>query len=243
MNAKTLTSLLLTLLLPATVAVPLFAQGPRGGRGGNQEDPLPLKAARHANFTATEGTWMSVDVSPDGQTLVFDLVGDLYTLPITGGKAKRITEGLAFDAQPRVSPDGESIVFISDRSGGDNVWTMRLDRTDTTQVTRGNSSLYLSPEWMPDGEHIVVSRSTGLGQPAKLVLVHVERRSPTPVIRQPTAVKTVGAAPTPDGRYIWFAARTGDWQYTAADLRAAARFPGSAASYWLGSGLRCARDL
>jgi Tol biopolymer transport system component len=215
MNAKTLTSLLLTLLLPATVAAPLFAQGPRGGSGGNQEEPLPLKAARHANFTATEGTWMSVDVSPDGQTLVFDLLGDLYTLPISGGKAKRITEGLAFDAQPRFSPDGEWVVFTSDRSGGDNVWTMRLDLTDTTQVTRGNSALYLSPEWMPDGKHIVVSRSMGLGQPARLVLVNVERRSPMTLTNQAGGLKMVGASPTPDGRHIWYAARIGDWQYNA----------------------------
>ncbi len=216
MNAKLPTHLLLTALLTAALSAPALAQGPPGrGPGNDKEKPLPLEAARHANFTATEGTWMSVDVSPDGQTVVFDLLGDLYTVPITGGAAKRITQGLAFDAQPRFSPDGESVVFISDRSGGDNVWTMRLDFTDTTQVTRGNSSLYLSPEWMPDGEHIVVSQSSGLRQTAKLVLVHVDRRSPMPVIRQPGSVKTVGAAPTPDGRYIWFAARTGDWQYNA----------------------------
>lgn len=215
MNAKTLMSLLLTTLLTATVAAPLSAQRPRGGGRNGDEKPLPLEAARHANFTASEGTWMSLDVSPDGQTIVFDLVGDLYTVPISGGTAKRITEGLAFDAQPRFSPDGESIVFISDRSGGDNVWTMRLDRTDTTQVTRGNSSLYVSPDWMPDGKHIVVSQASGLGQPAKLMLVNVERRSPMPVLRQPTAYKMIGAAPTPDGQHIWFSARVGDWQYNA----------------------------
>jgi Tol biopolymer transport system component len=212
MNARKLIGLLLTL----AVATPAFAQGPpRGGRGGQDEKPLPLPAARHANFTATEGTWMSLDVSPDGQTIVFDLLGDLYTMPFAGGKAKQITKGLQFDSQPRFSPDGESIVFISDRSGGDNVWTMRLDFTDTTQVTRGNSSIYLSPDWMPDGQHIVVSRSGGLGQTAKLILLNVDRRSPMPVIRQPANRKTIGAAPSPDGRYIWYAGRTGDWMYNA----------------------------
>jgi Tol biopolymer transport system component len=68
---------------------------------------------------------------------------------------------------------------------------------------------------MPDGEHIVVSRSTGLGGPAKLQMYNLRRRSPLPVIRGPAAVKTVGAAVSPDGRYIWFARRTGDWQYNA----------------------------
>lgn len=193
----------------------LEAQGPQGPAPRSRERPLPLAAARKATFTATQGTWISVDVSPDGQTIVFDLLGDLYTVPVTGGKATRITEGMAFDAQPRFSPDGQSIVFVSDRSGGDNVWVMRLDFTDTIQVTQGNNSLYFSPEWMPDGEHIVVSRSGGLGGAAKLEMYHVKRRAPLPVIRGPQSFKTLGAAPSPDGRYLWYAGRTGDWQYNA----------------------------
>jgi Tol biopolymer transport system component len=55
---------------------------------------------------------MSLDVSPDGQKIVFDLLGDLYTIPITGGKATRITSGIAFDAQPRWSPDGKRLVHL-----------------------------------------------------------------------------------------------------------------------------------
>jgi len=108
--------------LVTLVVTPAVSQAARpGAAGSSREKPLPLAAPRKATFTATEGTWMSVDVSPDGQTIIFDLLGDLYTLPITGGKATRITEGMAFDAQPRFSPDGESVVFVSDRSGGDNV--------------------------------------------------------------------------------------------------------------------------
>ncbi len=194
-------------------STPVWAQGDSNGK--DKKPPLPLKAERKAKFTATEATWMSLDVSPDGQTIVFDLLGDLYTLPTEGGEATRITKGMAFDAQPRFSPDGESVVFISDRSGGDNIWTMRLDFTDTTQITRGNTSLYLSPEWMPDGEHVIVSRSSGLGRTAKLQMYHVRRRSPLPVIREPATFKTVGAAVSPDGRYIWYAGRSGDWQYNA----------------------------
>ena len=154
-------------------------------------------------------------MSPDGRTIVFDLLGDLYTMPITGGTATRITEGPAFDASPRFSPDGESIVFVSDRSGGDNVWTMRLDFTDTTQVTQGNTSLYIAPEWMPDGRHIVVARAPVRGGAAKLQMHNLDGRSPLPVIRAPAQLKTVGAAPSPDGRYIWMAGRSGDWQYNA----------------------------
>src|SRR3972149_3575557 len=70
----------------------------------DRTNTLPLVTSRTARFTTDEGTWMSVDVSPDGRTIVFDLLGDLYTLPITGGQATRITDGMAFDAQPRFSP-------------------------------------------------------------------------------------------------------------------------------------------
>src|SRR6185295_3835835 len=104
----------------AAAAAPLAAQTP----GGPKKPDLPLVPGRTAEFTTAKGTWISLDVSPDGQTIVFDLVGDLYTLPIGGGKATRLTHGQAYDAQPRYSPDGKRIVFISDRSGGDNVWIL-----------------------------------------------------------------------------------------------------------------------
>lgn len=212
--AQGLRGALLAVIAAGVTVTTLPAQGPPGGRG-KDEKPLPLPGARKASFTATNATWMSLDVSPDGQTIVFDLLGDLYTVPMTGGKATRITEGMAFDAQPRFSPDGETVVFVSDRSGGDNVWTMRLDFTDTTQITQGNTSQYVSPEWMPDGKHIVVSRASGLFGAAKLQMYHVDRRSPLPVIRGPAPFKTIGAAVSPDGRYLWYAARGGDWQYNA----------------------------
>ena len=200
-------------LLALAPPAPAAAQAPAAQPV--RRDGLPLEPARWARFTATKGTWISLDVSPDGQTIVFDLLGDLYTVPSTGGKARRLTSGLAFDAQPRFSPDGKKIVFVSDRSGGDNVWILSLDLSDTIQVTQGNTSLYVSPEWMPDGEHIVVSRAGGLGGAAKLELYHVKGRAALPVIRTPATLKTLGAAPTPDGRSIWYAGRSGDWQYNA----------------------------
>jgi Tol biopolymer transport system component len=203
---------LLSLALLVSTPVVGFAQG----GGDRPKPPLPLEAARKAEFTATHGTWMSLDVSPDGQTIVFDLLGDLYTLPIAGGRATRITSGLAFDAQPRFSPDGKRIAFISDRSGGDNLWTMALDFRDTTQVSQGNGSLMVSPEWSPDGRYLVVSRAQGpLGGAAKLEMYRVGRRAALPVIRGPQPFKTLGAAFSPDSRYIWYAGRNGDWTYNA----------------------------
>jgi Tol biopolymer transport system component len=212
-QAAALLAFAMGLAAPAPGEAQARPQGPPGGREAPK--PLPLEAARTASFTATEGSWMSVDVSPDGRTIVFDLLGDLYTLPIEGGTAKQLTTGLAFDAQPRFSPDGTKVVFVTDRSGGDNLWTISLDQRDTVQVTQGNNNLYTSPAWSPDGQYIAVSRSGGLGGAAKIQLHHVDGRAPLPLIRTPAQFKTLGAAWSPDGTKIWYAGGQRDWNYNA----------------------------
>ena len=88
------------------------------------------------SFTTDEGTWMNLDVSPNGQTIVFDMLGDIYTMPVTGGKAKAIRTGIPFEIQPRFSPDGSKISFTSDAGGGDNIWTMNADGSDAKQITK-----------------------------------------------------------------------------------------------------------
>ena len=80
--------------------------------------------ARTVEIDTTSGTWMSLDVSPDGSTIAFDLLGDIYTMPIAGGDATNINSGLAWSIQPRFSPDGSEIAFTSDAGGGDNIWIM-----------------------------------------------------------------------------------------------------------------------
>lgn len=94
------------------------------------QQPPGFAAAKTAAIDVTEGTWMSLDVSPDGSTVVFDLLGDLYTLPIQGGEARPLTSGFAWDMQPRFSPDGAWIAFTSDRAGGDNIWVIRATAKD-----------------------------------------------------------------------------------------------------------------
>ena len=115
----------------------------------------PPGPAQEVNIDVTEGTWMSVDVSPDGAQLVFDLLGDLYLLPIEGGEAIALTEGMAWDMQPRFSPDGRSVAFTSDRAGGDNLWLIDIASGETTQVTAESFRLVTSPTWHPSGDYLV----------------------------------------------------------------------------------------
>jgi Tol biopolymer transport system component len=176
---------------------------------------LPLEPARSARFTATSGTWMSVDVSPDGGSLVFDLLGDLYTMPISGGTATRITTGIAHDMQPRFSPDGSRIVFVSDRSGDDNVWLANADGTGLHQLTHGREVTYFSPEWTPDGQYIAVSRAGFIGGLEKIWLYHVDGGRGLEMAGGPAAQRMLGAAFGPDPRYVWYAQRNGAWQYNA----------------------------
>jgi len=174
--------------------------------------PLPL-AARTFNLKTTRGSWMSIDITPDGQTLVFDLLGDLYRLPIGGGRATRLTRDLAFDAQPRVSPDGKRIAFVSDRSGSDNLWHMALDGSDTVQVSKGNVIGVSSPEWTPDGQGIVVTRAASGPGASKLWLYHASGGSGVQLIREPPQRFTIGAAFGPDPRYVWYAFRDSGFEY------------------------------
>lgn len=174
--------------------------------------PLPLEAERSIAIDTDQGTWMSLDVSPDGQTIAFDMLGDLYLLPISGGTAERITKGLAFDSHPKFSPDGKSLLFLSDRSGGNNAWIMDLEEGDSTQVTKGNNDNMQSAEWTPDGQYIVVSKGT---RNLKLHLFHKDGGSGTQLIKKPESLKTVEPAFGADERYIWFSQRQGAWQYNA----------------------------
>ena len=203
-----------TLLFAANVALGSGFEGADSTKKKERKN-LPLEPGRMLEMSTSEGSWMSLDVSPDGQTIVFDLLGDLYTLPIAGGEATRLTQGMGFDAQPRYSPDGKQVVFTSDSSGGDNVWIINIEDKEQTQLTKGNDNGYFSPEWTPDGKYIVVSKSSGTFGTAKLTLIHVDGGAGVEMVKEPRTLKMLGAAFGKDARYIWFASRTGDWQYNA----------------------------
>ena len=179
---------------------------------------LPLAASRSFALSTSKGTWISLDLSPDGRTIVFDLLGDLYTIPAQGGRATRLTSGLAYDAQPRFSPDGKRIVFVSDRSGVDNLWLMSVDGRDTTQLTKDktpSNTHYLSPEWTPDGKGIVATKESDTGGPGKLWLYDPDGGTGLELVGAPPANRMLGAAFGPDSRYVWYATRAGAFDYNA----------------------------
>lgn len=177
---------------------------------------LPLEAGRTFEFDLTEGSWMALDVSPDGQTIVFDFLGDLYTIPMSGGSATQVTEGMQFDSQPRFSPDGKKVVYISDESGGENVWYYEMDTKEKKQVTKGNATEYQSPEWSPDGKYMVASKSSRGGH--KIWLYHIEGGSGTALTSAGNSGRMVESAFDPTGRYIWFSRKANGraWDYNAA---------------------------
>ena len=174
---------------------------------------LPLKPTRTIAFTTNEGSWMSVDVHPSGETIAFDLMGDIYTLPITGGTATPVTKGMAFESHPRFSPDGNKILFTSDRSGSDNIWIIDRVKEDTTQLTRERVEDFPAAFWTPDGEYIIASKGR---RTPKLVMYHKDGGGGTPLIDQPAGLKTIDPFVDPKGRYVYFSMRNGSWNYNAA---------------------------
>ncbi|TAD90612.1 MAG: amidohydrolase, partial [Bacteroidetes bacterium] len=173
---------------------------------------LPLKPEREIKFNTKEGTWMSVDVSPDGQTIAFDLMGDIYTVPIAGGKAKAVTKGIAYETHPRFSPDGKKILFTSDRTGGDNIWYIDTEKQDTVQLTRDNTEDFPSAVWTPDGNYIIASRGRRL---PKLWMYHKNGGGGIQLNDLPTNQKTIDPFVSADGKLIYFSQRTGAWNYNA----------------------------
>ena len=187
----------------------------------DEKKGLPLKSDRKVEFTTDEGTWLSLDVSPDGKTIAFELVGDIYTLPIEGGQAKLIAGGMSFDSQPRFSPDGKWIAFLSDREGTENVWIMRSDGTGAKQVSKDPNSDFTSPSWAPEGNYIFVSKAPfGIGT-NEIWMYHVDggtgvqitKSKPAPTTRRQDRHNATGVTASPDGKYLYYAVRRGPFSY------------------------------
>ena len=183
----------------------------------DDKEGLPLSPERQLKFEATEGSWMSLDISPDGKTIVFDLLGDLYTMPVKGGQATRITSGMEMDMQPRFSPDGKTIVYVTDKSGSENIWTLALEEKDAEpkQLTKDTSGEFQTPEWTLDGKYIIAGKASGLFTTHKLWMYHIDGGAGIQLLDKPDELKTTGVAFGNDPRYFWFEERSRDWNYNA----------------------------
>ena len=120
---------------------------------------LPIKPERTISFNTDEGSYMSVDVSPDGKTLVFDLLGDLYSIPITGGKAFQLTEGVALNLRPIWSPDGSKIAYVSDNAGDFTINVLDTKTKSNYILAEKTVSYTKNKVWWPDGNFVAFDKS------------------------------------------------------------------------------------
>ena len=201
-------------LLAALLAAPLIVVAASSGAAEAAKKTWDVNAPpgerREIPLDVRSGTWMSVDVSADGAHVLFDLLGDIYELPIAGGEAKALTSGLAWDMQPRYSPDGASIVFTSDRAGGDNLWLMDRNGGSLRQLTKEDFRLLNDPAWHPNGhyvagrKHFTTRRSLGTGE---IWFYNVDGGEGVQVVKRPNDdyQKELGE-PTfsADGNYLYY---------------------------------------
>ena len=230
----------------------LLAAGPVAAQ---QSTPVPndsatalvIKPVRTLRFTTDEGTWISLDVSPDGKSIVFDLLGDLYAIPIIGGKAVRLTSGMAWDCMPRWSPDGRSIAFVSDRDGGDNLWLVNADGTGARKITKETDAALSSPAWTPDGQYIVARRfgpypsNENYLTNVPLWMYHVSGGSGLQIFPSTVTRKSTNSGPafSPDGRILYISTHAGGYtgeNYPAYQLTAYDRQAGTETSLTAGAG-------
>lgn len=156
-------------------------------------------AAKAITVTLTEGTSMAAALSPDGRTLAIDLLGSLWTLPASGGAARRLTEDYMDARQPTWSPDGARVAFQAYRDGNWHVWSIAAGGSDLKPLTWGPFD-DREPHWSPDGSRVAFSSDrAGNYDVWELALATGEL---TRVTTNPA--NDFGPAWSPDGREIAF---------------------------------------
>jgi len=163
---------------------------------------------KDVEFTVTEGTWQSVNVSPDGKQLVFDLLGNIYTMPVTGGKATLVHGGQVMFRSPSFSPDGSKLLYLSDESGGDNAWVSMLDGSVAQQVTHEDFDVLSNPVWAPDGKYVAATKLSSLNRnlhTSEVRLFHLNGGVGQLLVpSQGDQINVNEAQFSPDGRYLYF---------------------------------------
>lgn len=184
--------------------------------GGPIAAAVSERPGKTVEFSLTEGTWMSVDVSPDGKTIVFDLLNDIYAIPAEGGEATPLHSGSAIQRSPQFSSDGRSLLYLSDESGTDNVWVSNPDGSGATQITRENLAMLTGPAWAPDGQSVIATKTNASVFDMKRSEIRrfALAGSEETIVPPPESRKDVQEARlSPDGRYVYYTERTGGEHY------------------------------
>jgi len=198
--------------LPILAAMVLQAAAP-----SKEKEGLPLEPTRRIEFETDEATWLSLDVSPDGRSLVLEIAGDLYTLPIEGGEARAVLTGPPFESQPRFSPDGQWVAFLSDRSGAENVWIAKPDGSGAKKLSDDKDAEFAAPAWSADGRYVIASRTNWGQSTYELWMYHVDggagvqltKAKPDPKTPRSQRSNAIGVVASPDGRYLYYARKNG----------------------------------
>ncbi len=161
---------------------------------------------RRVDFTTDVGTWMSVDASPDGRWIVFDLLGHVYRVSMAGGDAELLTKdaGVSVNYHPRFSPDGRTIAFISDRDGQTNLWVMDADGSDPRAVFTDRVVRAVEPVWTPDGDYLIVRRQAQGGGGSGLWMYHRDGGDGIEIVSNSDEGGAAWPSMSRDGRYLYF---------------------------------------
>ena len=176
----------------------------------------PHGPGKDVSFTVNQGTWLGVDVSPDGSSVLFDLLGDVYEVPLIGGQARRVTAGQAWDTDAHYSREGTTIAFTSDRGGSENLWTMDREGTNAVALTTETVDRWTDPVWAPEPgwflgrKRKVDTRSIGTQE---LWLLNAAGGTGVQLTNTDADPHAGEAAFSPDGRYIWYSTRNGRFEY------------------------------
>jgi len=146
--------------------------------------------------------------SPDGRTLVFSYQGDLWSVPIEGGRAIRLTVHEACDRLPVWSPDGKEIAFSSNRFGNDDIFVIPAGGGPPTRLTFFSNPDRLC-DWTPDGENLIFSSRRNFYYHRLPVIYQVSRQGGTPTTFMPEYADQ--GKISPDGNWLVFVKGRIDW--------------------------------
>ncbi len=220
MNKKVvfyLSGAVITFMLALAVGLPAQNTADPGSEASKKDDknkwdvlnpPFELSTV---TIDTEETTWSSLDITPDGKKMIFDMLGDLYAVDINGGQAVSLTQDFAWNIHPAVSPDGKRIAFISDRDGLSNLWVMNIDGSGLRQVSKEKKNLIHSPKWSPDGQYIVVTKGimSSRSIPAGEIWLYHHTGGEGLVIKKRASGKKdqkniADPAFSPDGKYLYY---------------------------------------